>query len=335
VTAGGSTGVKHPLLRFVLRPGVLIPVALAIALLIFALSLTNVSKVFARVRSLDVPTLAVSSALALVYLCVKVGELKLLLAGLGFRPHWRKLLLAFTVAEMTITIPSGVYIQNYVLKRVEGTGFARSAAATSAMLALEAATVLAVLAALPIPGWTWVRLVSAAVMVGGTALLFLAARSTRLRGLGGRLESGRLAVLVRGLRDLLLGLRSLARPRLLLPSALLTISYLSALLGVFLFVAHGIGIPRLTFVQATTIYLFSLGVTLSMAGALTQLGVLEVAGIAAAHAWGYTLTDGLAMLLAFRIVWMGSIWLICGPVALALRAELRRSPGNNGEEAAD
>ena len=41
------------------------------------------------------------------------------------------------------------------------------------------------------------------------------------------------------------------------------------------------------------------------------------------HAWGYSSTEGLTMLLGFRLVWTGSIWLACGVALLLLYREWR------------
>ena len=88
----------------------------------------------------------------------------------------------------------------------------------------------------------------------------------------------------------------------------------------------------LTFRQALTIYFFSLGVILMLGGILSQLGVMEVAGLEVARAWGYTSTQGLAMLLGFRIVWVLSIWLVSGVMIVVLRSQLRASHRDGSEE---
>ena len=42
----------------------------------------------------------------------------------------------------------------------------------------------------------------------------------------------------------------------------------------------------------------------------------------AARAWGIDYTDGLAMMLGFRVVWTGSIWLLCLPIVGILWREM-------------
>jgi uncharacterized membrane protein YbhN (UPF0104 family) len=320
---------------FLVRPRVALPVLLTAALLAFALGVTDVPRVVASIRHMPPSTVGATFGLALAYLLLKGLELRLLLAGLGFHPRWRSLLLAFAIGEMSITVPSGVYAQNFVLNRLREAGFARSAAATSVMLALEGGVIALTLLVVPVPGWEWLR----PAIVGSLAITVLLAvallRSSRLRALASRVERGRLGFVVAGVRELLTGLRTLAVPRLLAPSTVLTVAYLLALVSGFEAVGHGVGAHRFGLVEATTIYLFSLGVTMALSGFLTQLGVIEVAGLGVARAWGYDPTAALAILLGFRVVWMGSIWTTCAPVAFLLRGELARSSRDDRQETLD
>jgi len=139
-------------------------------------------------------------------------------------------------------------------------------------------------------------------------------------------------VLVMGLRKMIGDLRRLLSPGALVPGTLLAMGYLGALVGAFLAVAHGVGVPDLTFIQAATIYFFSLSVMMALGGLLTQVGIMEVVGLSAAQAWGYDLNKGLAMLLGFRIVWTAGVWLLSCPPVLALYTELSRSPGDDLEK---
>jgi hypothetical protein len=103
----------------------------------------------------------------------------------------------------------------------------------------------------------------------------------------------------------------------------LTAAYLAALAAALLFVGWDTGVGELTYLQASMIYSLALGATLLLAGILTQLGVVEATGLGAAQALGYGWNESLAMLLGFRLVWMGSIWLMNGPAALLLRHAMR------------
>lgn len=316
------------------RPRVLIPVVLAVALLAFALSISDLGRVWAGISRIPLHTLAAALLLAFVYLALKGIQFRFLLNRLGIAVPWRTLVLAFVIGEMTLTVPSGIYLQNYVLRRTGMAGFARSSAATTMTLVIEAALVLLALLVLPVPGWNWIRPLAFAavtVLIGGG--LFAGARAGDDHVMTW-LQQGRFARLGRALAGFVESMRQLSNPAAMLPAGLLATLYMFALTAVFVLAAHGAGIARLDFPEAISIYAFSLAVTLMLGGVLSQLGVVEVAGMGAAHAWGYGISDGLSMLLGFRLVWMGSIWLLCAPSAWVLRGELRRSGADDAEKAA-
>lgn len=303
----------------------LIPVVLAGALLAFAFSISDVGRVWAGIAHIPLHTMVASVLLALAYLGMKGAQFRFLLRRLGIDVRWRALVLAFVIGEMTLTVPSGIYIQNYVLKRIEQAGFARSSAATTVTLMIEVALVLFILLIIPIPGWTWVRPLVLVGFGGGAAVVVLLGVGSPGRALRRRMQRSRFGEAGRGLVGFVDAVKRLSTPRALGPAMLLAAVYMAALIGVFLLAAHGTGVTRLHLSEATSIYAFSLAVTLMLGGVVSQLGIIEVAGIGAAHAWGYSVSDGLSMLLGFRLLWMGSIWLICGPIAWALRREFRGS----------
>jgi hypothetical protein len=319
--------------KTVLQPRIVLPLLLSAALLAFAFSISNLPKVMDRIAEISFATVAMGFALALAYLTVKWLEFNLLLSRLEIQLPWRRVVFAFAVAEMTITIPAGVYVQNYILQRMHSAGFARSAAATTAMLFIELALILLILAVLGIPHWLWARPVAITVL-GGLLLLLGLLISTDLLAarLLPRVTRQGLKTVVRGVVDVTKGLEQLAVPRTLFPAVVLAVAYLSALAGAFTLVGRDTGVEQFTYLQAVTVYSFSLTVTLLMAGILTQLGVIEVAGLGAAATFGYGPSEALAMMLGFRIVWMGSVWLICGPTALMLRRVLRPPSEEAGED---
>lgn len=318
--------------RRLLRPGVLLPLLLSAALLAFAFSISDLPLVLDRVLEISFPTAALGFGLAVAYLVVKCIEFNLLLTRLDIRLSWRRIVFAFGVAEMTIAIPAGLYVQNYILGRMRSAGFARSSAATTAMLIIELTVILVVLALLGVPSWTWVRPVALGVL-GGLLLFLVFLLSTDL--LSGRLVAWLrhlgLESLPRALSEMTTGLRQLATPRTVIPAMLLAAVYLGALAGAFMFIGRGTGAEHFSYAQAVTVYAFSLAVTLMLAGFLTQLGVIEVAGLGAAMTFGYDSTAALAIMIGFRIVWMGSVWLASGPVAWLLRDVLRDADGTDDQ----
>lgn len=326
---------RRPWWRQALRPQVIVPVFLSLALLAFALSISDLPEVADRIARIDFTTGLTVFGLACTYLFLKSLQFRLLLKGMGIRPNWRHFVLAFAVGEMTLPIPSGVYVQNYVLRHLGAAGFAHSAAATTLALVIEAGVASTILAIAGVPSWQGFRLAPIALVLAAAALFTALIRSRRVRrlaeGLADRRYVGKLA---RAALDLARGVRSAATPGTLGPAFLLGVAYLSTLVVSLWVVGHGVGILRLSLVESASMYFFSLATALLLGGILAQLGVLEVAGIGVAEAWGYNLSDALAMFLAFRIFWMASIWLVSGAGVLALWREFRSS-GNGSQKVVD
>lgn len=317
-----------------LRVRVFVPLVLAAALLALAFSIGDLPTAFSQVRKLKAVSLLECLGLAWAYLVLKGLQFRWLLNGLDARVGWRPLILAFALGEMTIPLPAGVYVQNYVLQRLTGEMFGLTSAATTAMLALEIVVIMLVLIFLPIPGWSWVP----EAIVGIIALAFLVgavfASLRRWRHSAMQfLRQGGLKAPGQALAEMLEGLGMLMDLKLLSRVVFLTALYLLPLLAGVYVVGKGVGLAGFTLEKAASIYLAALIVTLLGAGVLTQLGAIEVFGIGVAVAWGYGFTQGLALLLGFRLVWVGSIWLLGGITAAALWGEFSRSPANHREEA--
>lgn len=292
------------------------------ALLLFAFSITDVPTVIGRIRAISVPSLIMVGGSAAIYLLLKGLEFSLFLRTLGFSTSWRRLLKAYAIGELCITIPSGIYAQNYVLNRIDSVSFARSAAATMAMLIIEGFVVLTTLAVLTIPGWGWLKWVILSVFAFMAAILATVGKVNWARVLHVPMRPHHwMHTLNLGILKMLDALRHLRTPRVLALGVVLTTGYLSALVLAFGAVAHGMGVTGLTSIQAISIYFFSLAVMMTVGSFLSQVGIIEVAGLAAAQAWGYDLNDAFAMLLGFRIVWTVAIWLFNGALLLLLGSE--------------
>ncbi|HET7315569.1 hypothetical protein [Salinisphaera sp.] len=313
-------------LRIRVRPQLILPFVLAGALLAVALSLGDLSRVLGRVGLIPTSVLVFVLALALVYCLLKLGQFYLLLANLGLHPDRRRLLAAFAVGELTLTLPFGVFAQNWLLT-VTGTDtrFGHSSAATLVMLLTETLVVLVWLAVAGIPHWPPLRPVAAVVALG--VVLFVPV-ALALQGSLTRYCPGpryrRVRRMLSSLSDLLAGCKQLARPCMLGLNIFMAAAYLGALAWAFTSVGQAVGLTGLDYRTAASIYAFSLAVVLLGGGALSQIGTVEVLGMGAAQAFGYGLTDGLALMLAFRLVWTGAIWLINLPVVVVLWRSLRR-----------
>lgn len=308
------------------EPALLLPILLAGALLAVAFNLGDLGKVLNRVQSIPISVMFFALLMGLVYLVLKLWQLHLLLGNLGLHPGRRRLLLAFAVGELSVTLPFGIFAQNWVLSTAGGhTRFGRSSAATVVMLVVETLVVLLLLSFVGIPRWPQLRAVAAIC-----AFVFLAIVLSVLRFEG---VAQRLALRIRRpllhraaleALGLLRGLKQLSNARVLAANVVIAAAYLGALAFAFMAVGRSVGLHHLSYLEAATIYAFSLAVVLICGGLVSQIGTVEILGMGAAQAWGLNFTDGLALMLAFRLVWTGVIWLVNLPIVLALWRSLRR-----------
>lgn len=303
------------------HPRVLIPVLISAALLTFVLTVSDASAVMEQISGIPLGVMLLSLGLAFVYLILKGLLWRYFMETIQIPFTWKQLTLAFAVGEIAVSLPAGIYAQNYVLRRVAGADFSRSSAATTALLAGEATVSLVVLAALGIPGWDWLRpavLGLLAVLAGTVGVLLC---SPPIRGLARRLvEAVPLGAVGPEFLEMVESARLLITPRVVFHSAPVIVAYLFALVLAFYLVARSVGVASFTLLQAVTVYLFGLAIVL-VSPITSHLGVVEAGGLGAMHAWGYSSTEGIAALLGFRLVWTGAIWLVCIPVVAILHRE--------------
>lgn len=301
--------------RALLKPKLILPILLAVALLVFAFSLGDIHKVIARVGKLPVSVLLLSLAAAACYLACKAVQLKLMLTQIEVRIPARPFWLAFAVGELTVTLPLGLFSQNWVLSASRRIHIGRSSAATVMMLLAEIAVAFLFLAVVGIPGWPDMHWIAAGVLAFFALLLTGAVLSgEKAHPHLSRLPRDWMKKGARTGLEMLGGLRKLSTPVMLAISIVLAAVYLGALTFAFWIVGRGMDVHHLGFLTAATIYIFSLAIILVGAGLLSQIGTVELLGMLAARAWGIDYTDGLGMMLGFRIVWTGAIWLLCLPI---------------------
>lgn len=313
-------------LRALAKPKIILPILLAGALFFLAVSLGDIGKVLGRIRAIPLMDLGITLGCAFVYLVFKGLQLHLLLGDLGAHPKRRRFLLAFAVGELAVTFPLGIFAQNWVLSESERIHFGRSSAATVVMLLMETAVVLLWLTVVGIPNWPPLRPLAGCLLLLIAALVFGVLHFEPVaQKLAGKVRHEKLHKAMDEAIGLIRGLKRLAGWRVLWANFLITAVYLGALIAAFLAVGHGVGLDKLSYVQAATIYCFSLAAVLLTGGLSGQIGTIEVIGMNAARGWGIGYTDGLALMLGFRVAWTGAMWLLNSPVVIAFWRRLRGS----------
>lgn len=299
---------------------VIAPVVLAGTLFFAALKLGDPGRALGEIRRLPLSVVAAAICMAVVYLGLKAWQLHLLLANLGIRPDWRRLGLAFAVGELALTLPFGLFAQNWVLARTGRSHFAQSAAATVMMLLVEIIVVLSWLAVFGIRGWPAIRPVAVAAAV---ALCLLLAFVLHFEGAARRLARRfRRPALHRALNaaiDLISGLHRLSNVHILGINFVVATAYLGALVLAFMLVGRHVGLAHFGYLEAATTYAFALAVVFLTGGLISQIGTVEVLGMSAAQAgWGVPYAEGLTLMLGFRVVWTGAMWLCNLPIVALL-----------------
>ena len=299
---------------------VIAPVALAGGLFFIATRLGDPARTLAAIRALPLSALAAALGLAVVYLGLKAWQLHLLLGNLGIHPGARRLGLAFAVGELALTLPFGLFAQNWVLARTGRAHFGETAAATVVMLLVEIVVVLLLLAIVGIRGWPPVRALALAAVAGLCLLMvFVLHFEPMARRLARRLRRPWLHRALTALIDVLCGLKRLSSVRVLGVNAAVAIAYLAALVMAFMIVGRHVGLAHFDFVMAATTYAFALAVVFLTGGLVSQIGTVEVLGMSAAQAaFGISYAEGLTLMLGFRIVWTGAMWLCNLPIVALL-----------------
>jgi len=317
------------------RPQVFVPLVLSVSLLVFLLSVADLAEVRRGIESLPLGVIVAVFTLTLGYLLLKGWQLRLFLTGLRIEMGMRPFTASFTVGELADTLPAGVYAQNLLMQRLQGTRFATSAAATTFALMFEGAITLITLVIIGIPGWPWLRpaILSFFALSATVVVLLLGSRGVQRRGrrLLEHKGGGGARMVGQGLLAMAQGVRSLLRPGPLAGGGLLSAGYLFAICLGFWIVAGSVGMVRFGYREAVTVYFFGLAVTLLLGPISTQLGVIDATSLGALLAWGHGRTESLTLLLVFRLLWFGSIWTIGGIAAIALRREFRERQAAPGE----
>lgn len=247
---------------------------------------------------------------------------KYLLQALAVRVPLRSQIFAFAAGEAAKFLPTGAYVQNYLLQRSTRTDFGRSSAATTVIIVAEIAVALAGVALLGVGTWSLGLRIAIVVVALAIAALVWAYRTvphvrrthrwaTRRKILNLALEEfGRFRA----------GTAALAHPRIMGITLLLTAIYvLLAGAGLYL-VVRGLGIGGISFWQAVAVNCFGLAFYVVLGsleaadvGVLLGLGVSKSAAVSAILVnrglnIGTTLAFAVITMAYLRDEWPKVLW---------------------------
>jgi uncharacterized membrane protein YbhN (UPF0104 family) len=298
--------------------------AIALALLLSFADIRKVGEAFTHFPPRAIPVIF---GLVLAREVVRIVEWHYLLTALGQRPLPRHSVLTLLGGDASQILPAGVYVQNYLLQQAEGTAFAVSLAATLAMQLLEAAVSLLVMTVVGVPGWDWLRPVTAVVSAGYIAFLVLVSRRPVVNWIEAH-ATGKSwgAWILDQLGHFLEGLEVLMQPRVVVRAALLTASYLVFTVAAFYVTLKAYGLPNIGPAEAAAIYSFVLTLII-LVPLPSDLGLSEGGGVTILLAFGVPLAEGLTIMLIIRFAVLLFTEAIAGVTILVLRRELRHFTG--------
>jgi uncharacterized membrane protein YbhN (UPF0104 family) len=242
----------------------------------------------------------------------------------------RSQMFAFAAGEAVKFLPTGAYLQNYLLQRSQGTDFGRSSAATTAMISGEIAAALLGFVILGAGAWSlWFRV---AIVVSVLFAIWLLRRYlTSLHETHTPRWAARRRVLrfvFDELRRFRAGAAALIQPRIVRVTLLLSlIQVLSSGAGLYV-VVRGLGIDGVSFWQAVGVNCFGLAF-------YVVLGSLEAADVGAFIGIGVTKSAAVSAILVNRGLSIGMTAALAAIVMVLLRDEWRAiRPGTRARSTA-
>ncbi|HEX6797075.1 MAG TPA: lysylphosphatidylglycerol synthase transmembrane domain-containing protein [Ktedonobacterales bacterium] len=311
--------------RWLLRPAVLIPLMLSAGLLVVLFTVADVRKVAAIVEDFDPRFLLVFALLMAAYFAIRAAQWHFLLRRLGIRAPLRSQVFAYALGELTKSLPIGNYFQNYLLSQSQGTAFSVSSVATTLILVTEVVVSLAGVVVLGLGPWTgWLRPL---ILLGGVGVIALAVLLYALRNVvrlpGALARRKGIAALLAELRRSREGLRALLRPGVLLVDVLLSAAYLTVA-GIGLYcIVRGAGLGELSVAQALAVYFFSLAIGL-LVPIPVDIGLIELSGAGALTALAVGRSAALSVMLLNRVLSIAVTSALGIGVALLLHREVAR-----------
>jgi hypothetical protein len=307
-----------------LRPAVVIPTLLSVAILAALLSVSNVAQVILVMEGFQPRYLLYVLVSTAAYEALHCLQWCVLLTSLELRVPPRTQVFAFLGGEVAKHLPLGNYVANYLLRQSAGTAFGRSSAATTLSMLTEVALALAGVVLLGLGDWGgWLR----PVIVGGLAVVLAAAWAVHRSAFAPRvprwlLQRPSAQTFAREVGQFRASAATLVQSRILAAQGLLGAGYM-LLGGVVLYlVARGLGVGHISFWQVLAVYCFSLAVA-QISPIPMDLGVIEASGVGALLAMGVDESMAVGIMLIHRVLNVGAMLVMAFIGLVVLRDEVR------------
>jgi uncharacterized protein (TIRG00374 family) len=313
-------------MRKLLRPRVLVPALLSVALVAALLAFGNIKEVLRLVGQFPRLYLLYFLGLMVAYEAVRYVQWHFLLKALGTRVPHRAQAFAFMVGEAGKSMPIGNYFQSFLLSRSRDEDFGRLSAASTLIIVTEVAVSLLGLVIIGLGTWTtWLRPVIVVGVLVVTAAGLLLSRSHESPRMPKWMKSHTFwQRVVKELREFREGTRDILHPRAIAIMFALGACYLMIAAVAFYLVARGLGLGQVSVWDAFSVYFFGLAFGLIFPLPV-DIGVSEISGTGAFLALGVARAPAVSVELFYRALSIGAAIAIALVGMVVLHDELGRA----------
>ena len=320
-------------LKQALRPNVVIPVVISVALLAGLLAFGNINDMIRAVESFQPIYILWVVLLFIGYEAVRCYQWLFLLDKLHDEAPRRAQIFAFLASEVTKSVPIGNYFQNYLLAKSEGSDPGRTSAATTFQVLGEVAASLLGIVILGLGAWsTYLRV----IIVVGLIVFGLAVWSfTKLHKESGppqwmqkRKITRQFLDEAREFRD---GAKDLIEPRTLIVAFINSAVY-SIIAGTALYMtAKGLSVANVPYFGVLAVYFFSLATSLIIP-LPTDIGAAEISGAGAFLLIGVPKAIAVSVMLIFRLLSILTAIVLAVGGSIVMRDEVRAAMQQRGQQ---
>ncbi len=306
-----------------------LPTAVALALFGYVVDIASHGDLAGDLGSILARIGLAAGILAIPYFALRALTWHLLLDQVGVAAPVRRTVAAFCAGELTKSLPGGVYLETYVLARLERLRepeIVDVAVATTGMDVTVGTVSFLTAMAIGLPGRGWFRLMLIAIAgawVVGFALIWLVISwwrpQERPSAAGWARTLGR--ILVEAAR----AASRLVRPAAIRPLATTT-AYLGLSVAILWMVLSALDMAGIGLVAAVSVVAIT-----SLANDLlpipTELGLTEITGVGVLGAYGVEASTAAIVMLGYRVVTTGALTI----VVLAVMGYLRSAYAGGAE----
>lgn len=268
----------------------------------------------------------VTVLLAIPYFALRTLTWHLLLEQVGVRAPVRQTIAAFSAGELTKSLPGGIYLETYVLARLERLAerdIVGAAVATTGVDVMVGTVSFLTAMAIGLPGRGWFRWLL--ISVAGAWIVLFAVVWVVIRWWRPH-ERPAAAGWVRAVGriggEAIDAASRLVRPEAVRPLAATAASLLAYAVVLWL-ILGAVGIGDIGFGAAVGVVTIT-----SLANDLlpipTELGLTEITGVGVLGAYGISAPEAAIVMLGYRVLTTGPLTLVIGSTLLWLRLTSRR-----------